>query len=304
MANPALVATALLRGGVLLTDYSEQEMRTLLRGAGGSGDSDEQDAFHHLVEGVRGIERDVSGRTLDHLRFVVSRSRPLVGADTGPVGLRWPDRAGDRPCDDIAELAESGVAFLRFPVSVSPTSPAVALRSWAGRVRDCQRHGLLPVIEVDLRPGGDRNSLHVATARTTLALSRVITALEFSDVDITAVLLAARPVRPGCRSPDPGSPDDIARSTLDAVEASGARRLAGMLILPARPRGESHAMSANVAAIRRAASGWPIAYGLGRSLLGRVAALWRGRPDRVEDARRELRETFHLISTTLRASRL
>ncbi|MBP2370419.1 hypothetical protein JOF36_006115 [Pseudonocardia parietis] len=75
-----------------------------------------------------------------------------------------------------------------------------------------------------------------------------------------------------------------------------------MLILPTRANGESRAMSTPVAALRRAAAGWPIAYGLRRSLLRRVADVWGGRPGRVEGARREVSETFHLVSATLRAS--
>lgn len=291
------VAATLLRGGVLFLDYDEHEIGALLLKAGGSARPQDQEAFHQLIDGAMGLARDMTGRTINSRRLYAPQSAKLAGLAC-PVGARYLTTHGESPMLDLNRLAGTGITFLRCPVRVAPSTPPAELREYAQHVRRSQRHGLLPVVEIDTDT--EERFLHKARTAATRALMRAQTALDYADVEPTALLYALRPVVPGPHSHDPGAPDDIARATLRAVTDSGIPDRAGILVLPVRRHGGSHAVSAHLAALRRADPNRPIGYGLGRSLLGRLARLWRGRPDNTDLARRELRDTFHLLSTTLR----
>jgi fructose-bisphosphate aldolase class I len=271
--------------------------------------------FADLVLGAPGLERMVSGVLVDGgtLRRVAAGDAdlpPLLTERRVPVGVRMGDEtdhrldiAGstDEAAAEVARYVAAGADFARWRIVVGEGTAAAEVRARARLVAQwaalCQAAGIAPFVDcVVVRRG--HHGLGDAERAHTEAVGIVIGALDAADVDLANTLLGSSLVVPGARSSEAATAEDIARATLRSLRNAGAKHVAGIAFTPT---GKPGRLTAHLAAMQWLSPDWPIGFCLGRSMLTRIARVWRGRPENVADAQAELHNRLNSAQAVLRA---
>jgi fructose-bisphosphate aldolase, class I len=304
--------------GILALDRPPAGPDPVLRGVG------DLDALLDLVLGVPGLDRAVAGvvvgpadlpRAADALR---SR-RIALGVRLGwhadgfgrtsagrldprsPAAMR--DGVGARGRGGEVERAvAAGARFARTGMVVTELSGQADLagsaRRCAAAALACLQAGLLPVVDcaVAVPP---RSTLDASRARHATALAALAGALAAAGVPARDVVLCAGLVQAGPRATEVAGADRVATASLTAIRAAGLEPAA----VAFRPGVQPRHLAANLCALRQRELPWPAGFCVGTSVLEPVVGVWRGRPSRVPDARRELVSRLTCLVTVLRAAR-
>lgn len=284
--------------GILAAGGSTGAVTGLLAAAGIRSTRENRNGYAELLVTTPGLANGISGVILgeETLRArastgesfpAVLRDRGLlagVTADTGPAAL--PGTAAEPVTEGLDGLrprlggyARLGARFAvwRATVRTGPGLPsAVAIRANAqalGRYAvACQEAGLVPVVAPRIAVAG-AHSLGACESVASLVLLEVMSELHEYRADFAAVVVAPAMVLPGVRCGTGAAPAEVAEATLGALNGLPAT-VAGLAFGAGGQRPET--ATANLAAMQRLPSIWPLTFCFGRALTGPALAAWRG----------------------------
>jgi len=298
MTATALAAAGLVLDGkgILAAASSRPALDARLRAAGVWPGEASRRAFAELLVTTPGLSLGISGIILGDetfgQRLADGRSFPGAMADLGlRPGIRV-DTGAQPLAGAPGETVTEGLDGLRSRLAAYAALGArfatwrAVLRSGDGRpswralranacaaaryALVCQEAGVVPVVEVLTR----------GREATSAALMVMITELQDMGVALDGVVL-----EPGIALPDT-SPEAVAQQTLAALWCVVPEEVAGVALLAA---GQSPARAtANLAAVRRLGTPWPVTFAFGRALTDPALAAWHGDPARVGAGQRAL----------------
>ncbi|HTW82707.1 MAG TPA: class I fructose-bisphosphate aldolase [Candidatus Sulfotelmatobacter sp.] len=192
----------------------------------------------------------------------------------------------------LTEYALLGAGFgtWRAVFRAEPSDEAVAANAHA--LARCaalaQENGLVPVLELELRDEGDHD-VTVAAASAERVLRRTIAELAAARVAFDGLLLAPTMVAAGRSAPANDDVTEVVAETLRVLGATVPVAVAGIAFLI---DGQPPALAAQrLCALNRAMPRrrpWPLTFSYGAALRTAALETWRGREERVADARRLL----------------
>jgi fructose-bisphosphate aldolase class I len=297
--------------GILAADESVSTVNTRLAAVGVPGTAEHRRAYRamlvttpHLAEGVSGVilcdetfrqrlgdgetfPAALAGRGLLPGIKVDLGARPLAGAPgekitEGLDGLR----------ERLAEYARLGARFAKWR-AVFPVDDGIP--SWRGMRANahalaryaslCHEAGLVPIVEPEVLMDGGHSAERCA-AVTAVVLLGVFGELADYEVAVDAVVLKPNMVLPGSSSTAVLTPDEVASTTVGTFIRLVPEQVAGIAFLSGGQRPET--ATANLAALRRLTTPWPLTFSFGRALVDPALAAWRGDPGRAADGQRAL----------------
>lgn len=302
--------------GLIALDQPRSHTDELLRRARLPATDANRTGLSTLVLSTPGLDRVISGVLLDSATLngaagsatmdgsgMIDR---LLGNPRIALGIQMGDettelRDIDHVTRDIGQHLAAGVSFARWRLVASdgrdPADVAARARLAACWAAICQRSALTPLIECTVRIPA-RQRLDEAERLHRTAVAAVTAEMRTAGVDLTKVLWTVNPVVPGRRSSRIATSEDVARATIRSLRHAGVNPAAGVALTPGD---QPLQFTAHLAAVQGIGAGWPLGFCLGRSLLDPIARVWRGRPDRVHAAQRELRARLTSAVTVLRA---
>ncbi|MEU6644491.1 class I fructose-bisphosphate aldolase [Saccharomonospora sp. NPDC046836] len=304
--DPATTAATMMAPGhgILAADESVATMSRRLVVAGVPATGENRRAYRELLVTTPGLADGISGVILCEETFGQSLSdgRPFpqaladmgvlpgIKVDTGTTPLAGSmvekvteglDGLGGR----LDRFAELGARFAKWravivigdglPSRRARHANAHALARYA---RLCQAAGLVPIVEPEVLMDGPHPISHCAAA-TALTLADVFAELRAFGVRLDGIVLKPNMVLPGADSGDVAEPDEVARATVGTLQTVVPPDVAGVAFLSGGQRPAT--ATANLAAIRRLPTPWPVTFSFGRALVAPALAAWAGRPDQV-----------------------
>lgn len=295
--------------GILAADESIATMSTRLEKAGVAPTEENRRAYREMLATTPALAQGVSGVILCDETFrqtlsdgptfpeglaqrgllpgikVDTGAKPLAGApgETVTEGL-------DGLRERLAEYAALGARFAKWRAVISigdrrPTPRKVRADAHAlGRYAMlCQEAGIVPIVEPEVLMEGAHGIDRCAEITSDVLLEVFA---ELHGVQLDGIVLKPNMVLPGRNSAKAGTPDDVAQATVQTLRAAVAEEVAGITFLSG---GQSAAQAtANLAAMQKFDTPWPLTFSFGRGLVDPALAAWRGDPERAADGQRAL----------------
>jgi fructose-bisphosphate aldolase, class I len=303
LAAAEIVATGM---GILAADESAGTMNARLTAAGVPPAEENRRAYREmlittpdLALGISGVilcdetfrQRLTDGRTFPEA-LTGQGLLPGIKVDTGAKPL--PGTQGetiteglDGLRDRLADYAALGARFAKWravlrigdgqPSWRALCANAHALARYAGL---CHEAGLVPIVEPEVLMEGAHG---IARCREATMSTLLVTSAELRDygVAVDGVVLKPNMVVPGASAREFVSPEVAASETVNALRCVIPDGMAGVAFLSG---GQSPARAtANLAAIARLDTPWPVTFSFGRALVDPALAAWHGDPDCAAD---------------------
>jgi fructose-bisphosphate aldolase class I len=305
MSTCARIAARLVAPGkgILAADESIGTMSGRLVGAGVAATEDNRRAYRELLASAPGLADGVSGiifcdETLRQ-RFADGRTFPdavrafgvLPGVKVDTGAKPCPGLPGetvteglDGLAERLAEYASLGAAFAKWravltvagelPSTAGIRANAHALARYAAA---CQQEGLVPIVEPEVLMDGD-HSLRRCAEVTAMVHAALMAELAAFGVDPAGILLKPNMVVEGATHAERSTPEQVAEATVAVLRALPTE-LAGVAFLSGgQPPTRA---TANLAAMQKHRTPWPLTFSFGRALVDPALAAWAGDPARV-----------------------
>ncbi|KAA0081929.1 fructose-bisphosphate aldolase class I [Mycolicibacterium sp. P9-64] len=296
--------------GILAADESIATMSSRLEQTGVTPTADSRRAYRELLATTPGLSDGVSGIIFcdETLGQVLSDGRPFAQAvrelgilpgikvDTGAKPC--PGLPGDTITEGLdglparlARYADIGAAFAKWRAvfTITETTPswgsiasnANALARYAAA---CQEAGLVPIVEPEVLITGSHTIERCAEV-TASVHAAVRQQLSLLHVDVAGIVLKPNMVTEGDEYPDRSSADEVAAATVQVLRAWPVE-LAGVAFLSGGQPPER--ATANLEALQRHQTPWPLTFSFGRALVSPALAAWAGDETRVSDGQAAL----------------
>jgi fructose-bisphosphate aldolase, class I len=327
MTNATLTAAAMMAPGrgILAADESVTTMNGRLQLAGVPPTEQNRRTYREMLVttpllklGISGVilcdetfgQRLADGRTFPEALAdqgllpgikVDTGAKPLAGAPRESVteglhGLR----------DRLAGYVARGARFAKWRAVIRigagcPSWQALQANAHAlaRYARVCHEEGVVPVVEPEVLMDGAHGT---ARCREVTMAALMVTFAELKDqgAALDNVVLKPNMVLPGADSPERACPEIVAQQTIAALRCVVPGEVAGVAFLSG---GQSPALAtANLAAIRRLGTPWPVTFSFGRALVGPALAAWHGDPACAAAGQRALANRVACTVAALRGS--
>ncbi|MGH3931772.1 MAG: class I fructose-bisphosphate aldolase [Pseudonocardiaceae bacterium] len=283
--------------GILAADESIGTMSKRLENAGVPATAENRRAYRAMLMTTPDLQSGISGVILSdetfHQQLDDGRSfpdalhelgiLPGIKVDTGAKPLAG--SSGETVTEGLDGLRErlaaygpAGARFAKWRAVINiaddlPTQRALhanahALARYAAL---CQEAGIVPIVEPEVLMDGEHSLARCAEV-TTAILEQVFVELAEAGVDLAGSVLKPNMVVPGKDSGEQASPDEVAKQTVAVLRAVLPDSLAGVAFLSG---GQSPAVAtANLAAMQRFETPWPLTFSFGRALVDPALAAW------------------------------
>lgn len=216
----------------------------------------------------------------------------------------------------LAEYVKLGATFTKWRAVIRigeglPTAECINenARRLAAYARECQKEGLVPILEPEVLLDGT-HTLARSEAVLTETLRSVFNEAQKAGADLSGLILKSSMALPGKESPPQGSgqagsgvtPQEIAEATLRALVASVPPEVAGIVFLSGGQTPEEATIRLNAIAqlAQEKKAPWPISFSYSRALQDLVLKEWAGN----EATRKKAQQVFtKRVSETAAASR-
>ncbi|HJT04380.1 MAG TPA: class I fructose-bisphosphate aldolase [Pseudonocardiaceae bacterium] len=297
--------------GILAADESIGTMSSRLEKAGVEVSAENRRAYREMLVTTPGLDRGISGIIMSDETFNQRMSDgntfplavhhlnilPGIKVDTGakPLALS-PGEKITEGLDGLRERLRNyvsrGARFAKWRAVIIigdglPTRNALranahALARYAAL---CQENWCVPIVEPEVLMDGDHTIERCAEV-TRAALETVMAELEEAGVDFAGTVLKPNMVVPGKTSGQQASPEEVAEQTVAVLRAALPDSLAGVAFLSGGQSPEE--ATANLAAMQKHDTPWPLTFSFGRALVDPALKAWRGDPDAVSAGQQAL----------------
>ncbi len=283
--------------GVLAADESIATMSQRLEKAGVTPSAESRRDYRELLSAAPGLSDGVSGiifcdETLNQT-FADGTPFPEAVRALGILpGIKVD--TGAKPCpglpgetitegldglaERLAHYAEMGAAFAKWravysitdetPSRGSIVSNANALARYAAA---CQQAGIVPIVEPEVLMAGS-HGIERCTEVTAAVHEAVREHLGLLNVDLAGIVLKPNMITEG-ENAAPGTPEQVAEATVEVLRA-WPDDLAGVAFLSGGQPPER--ATANLAAMQKHKTPWPLTFSFGRALVSPALAAWHG----------------------------
>ncbi|MFP5020066.1 class I fructose-bisphosphate aldolase [Pseudonocardia phyllosphaerae] len=298
--------------GILAADESIGTMSSRLEKAGVEATAENRRRYRVLLSSAQGLSDGASGiifcdETLgqtfdDGTAFAEAVNNlgilPGIKVDTGAKpcpGL--PGETVTEGLDGLAgrleHYAEIGAAFAKWravyvidageglPSDGAIRSNANALARYAAA---CQAAGIVPIVEPEVLMDGS-HSIQDCAAATAKVHEAVREELALLNVDLAGIVLKPNMIIEGKDAADESTPDQVAEATVEVLRA-WPDELAGVAFLSGGQSPER--ATANLEAMQRHDTPWPLTFSFGRALVDPALAAWHGDSSLVEAGQKAL----------------
>ncbi|MGH3915794.1 MAG: class I fructose-bisphosphate aldolase [Pseudonocardiaceae bacterium] len=283
--------------GILAADESIGTMSKRLENAGVPATAENRRAYRAMLMTTPDLQSGISGVILSDETFnqqlddgrpfpealvalgilpgikVDTGAKPLAGSpgETVTEGL-------DGLRDRLTAYRPAGARFAKWRAVINigdglPTRRALHANAHAlaryGAL--CQEAGIVPIVEPEVLMDGEHSMARCAEV-TTAILEQVIVELEEAGVDLAGTVLKPNMVVPGKASGEQAGPDEVAEQTVAVLRAALPDSLAGVAFLSGGQSPE--VATANLAAMQRFETPWPLTFSFGRALVDPALAAW------------------------------
>jgi fructose-bisphosphate aldolase class I len=290
--------------GILAADESIGTMSSRLEKAGVPVSAENRRAYREMLLTTPNLSSGISGVILSDETFnqKLSAGRdfpaavqalnilPGIKVDTGAKDLAFsPGEKVTEGLDGLRErlrdYAARGARFAKWRAVITigdgrPSRRAMranahALARYAAL---CQESVVVPIVEPEVLMDGDHTIDRCAQA-TRAALECLIAELDEAGVDLAGTVLKPNMVVPGSESGQHAGPEEVAEQTVATLRAVLPPSLAGVAFLSGGQSPE--VATANLAAMQKHETPWPLTFSFGRALVGPALTAWHGDPSLV-----------------------
>jgi fructose-bisphosphate aldolase, class I len=287
--------------GILAADESIGTMSSRLEKAGVPVSAENRRAYREMLIRAPGLHRGISGVILSDETFnqklADGQDFPLalhavnilpgIKVDTGAKDLAF--SPGEKVTEGLDGLRERlrdyvsrGARFAKWRAVITigdgrPTRRALranahALARYAAL---CQESVVVPIVEPEVLMDGDHTIDRCAEV-TRAVLEHLMAELDEAGVDLAGTVLKPNMVVPGSTSGQQASPEEVAEYTVATLRAVLPDSLAGVAFLSGGQSPE--VATANLAAMQKHETPWPLTFSFGRALVGPALKAWHGDP--------------------------
>jgi fructose-bisphosphate aldolase class I len=286
--------------GILAADESVATMSSRLEKAGVTATAENRRGYRELLASTPGLSDRASGIIFcaETLGQTFSDGTPFAQAVTAAgilPGIKVD--TGAKPCPGLpgetvtegldglparlAHHAEAGAAFAKWRAVITiaeglPSAGAVrsnanALARYAAA---CQATGLTPIVEPEVLMDGD-HPLKRCGEVTAAVHESLREELALLGVDLAGIVLKPNMVVEGRTAPRHATPEEVAEASVEVLRA-WPDELAGVAFLSGGQSPER--ATANLDAMQRHRTPWPLTFSFGRALVDPALAAWHGDP--------------------------
>ncbi|TXH33995.1 MAG: fructose-bisphosphate aldolase class I [Rhodospirillaceae bacterium] len=298
--------------GILAADESIATMSARLQDAGVEPTADSRRDYRELLAATPQLSRSVSGIIFcdETLRQTFSDGTPFpkavtalgilpgIKVDTGAKSC--PGLPGEKITEGLdglparlAEYAEMGAVFAKWRAVIeitdsTPTPGAIRVNAdaLARYAAACQEAGLVPIVEPEVLMDGDHDRERCANV-TAEVHAAVRADLALLNVDLAGIVLKPNMIVEGQGNTSQSTPEEVAEHTVSVLKA-WPDDLAGVAFLSGGQSPER--ATANLTAMQRHKTPWPLTFSFGRALVSPALAAWHGEPDLVAAGQTALAE--------------
>jgi fructose-bisphosphate aldolase class I len=297
--------------GILAADESIATMSSRLEKAGVEVSAENRRAYREMLVTTPDLNRGISGVILSDETFNQKLSDgntfplavhnlgilPGIKVDTGakPLALSPGEKITeglDGLRERLNDYVSRGARFAKWRAVIVigdglPTRNALranahALARYAAL---CQEAWCVPIVEPEVLMDGDHTIERCAEV-TRATLETLMAELNEAGVDLAGTVLKPNMVVPGKTSGQQASPEEVAEQTVSVLRAVLPDSLAGVAFLSGGQSPEE--ATANLAAMQKHDTPWPLTFSFGRALVDPALKAWRGDPDAVDAGQQAL----------------
>ncbi|HXT43008.1 MAG TPA: class I fructose-bisphosphate aldolase [Pseudonocardiaceae bacterium] len=297
--------------GILAADESIATMSSRLEKAGVEVSAENRRAYREMLVTTPDLNRGISGVILSDETFNQKLSDgntfplavhnlgilPGIKVDTGakPLALSPGEKITeglDGLRERLKDYVSRGARFAKWRAVIVigdglPTRNALranahALARYAAL---CQEAWCVPIVEPEVLMDGDHTIERCAEV-TRATLETLMAELNEAGVDLAGTVLKPNMVVPGKTSGQQASPEEVAEQTVSVLRAVLPDSLAGVAFLSGGQSPEE--ATANLAAMQKHDTPWPLTFSFGRALVDPALKAWRGDPDAVDAGQQAL----------------
>jgi fructose-bisphosphate aldolase class I len=297
--------------GILAADESIATMSSRLEKAGVEVSAENRRAYREMLVTTPDLNRGISGVILSDETFNQKLSDgntfplavhnlgilPGIKVDTGakPLALSPSEKITeglDGLRERLKDYVSRGARFAKWRAVIVigdglPTRNALranahALARYAAL---CQEAWCVPIVEPEVLMDGDHTIERCAEV-TRATLETLMAELNEAGVDLAGTVLKPNMVVPGKTSGQQASPEEVAEQTVSVLRAVLPDSLAGVAFLSGGQSPEE--ATANLAAMQKHDTPWPLTFSFGRALVDPALKAWRGDPDAVDAGQQAL----------------
>lgn len=297
--------------GILAADESIGTMSSRLEKAGVPVSVENRRAYREMLLTTPNLDRGISGVILSDETFNQKLSDgqsfplavhalgilPGIKVDTGAKDLAFSPgekvtEGLDGLRDRLRDYVSRGARFAKWRavITIGEGRPSRrALRANAHALARyaalCQESVLVPIVEPEVLMDGDHTIDRCAQA-TRAMLECLVAELDEAGVDFAGTVLKPNMVVPGSTSGQQASPEEVAEQTVATLRAVLPDSLAGVAFLSGGQSPEE--ATANLAAMQKHETPWPLTFSFGRALVGPALTAWHGDPTLVDAGQKAL----------------
>jgi fructose-bisphosphate aldolase class I len=297
--------------GILAADESIGTMSSRLEKAGVPVSVENRRAYREMLITTPELNRGISGVILSDETFNQKLSDgqsfplavhalnilPGIKVDTGAKDLAFSPgekvtEGLDGLRDRLRDYVSRGARFAKWRAVITigegrPSRRALRANAHAlGRYAAlCQETVLVPIVEPEVLMDGDHTIDRSAEA-TRAVLECLVAELDEAGVDFAGTVLKPNMVVPGSTSGQQASPEEVAEQTVATLRAVLPDSLAGVAFLSGGQSPEE--ATANLAALQKHETPWPLTFSFGRALVGPALTAWHGDPTLIDAGQQAL----------------
>lgn len=299
--------------GILAADESTGTMGKRLSNIGVENTEENRRIYRQLLfTSDKSMENYISGVILFHetlfqkaddgTNFVTLLQNrgiiPGIKVDKGIVDLMGTDgESTTQGLDDLSsrcqEYYKLGCRFAKWRCVLkirdhtpSPLSILENANVLARYATECQKAGIVPIVEPEILPDGDHD-LERCQKVTEKVLAAVYKALSDHHVYLEGTLLKPNMVTPGQSCPKKYSPQDVAKATVTALQRTVPAAVPGITFLSGGQSEEEASIHLDALNKYPGKKPWALTFSYGRALQASALKAWGGKNDAIKAGQEE-----------------
>jgi fructose-bisphosphate aldolase class I len=199
--------------------------------------------------------------------------------------------------DRAASYYKQGARFCKWRTALEineakgmPSKIAVTEAAWglARYARICQEAGLVPIVEPEILMDGEHTIEKTIEVQTQVN-AEVYRACIANGVYLEGSLLKPSMTVPGIECKSKASPEEVAKATIDVLEATVPSKVPGITFLSGGLAEEDASIFLNTMNSVDRVGPWSLTFSFSRAMQSSCLKIWNGKPENVKAAQDQLK---------------